>query len=82
MPTKLAVFDWAALTNDNLAKLKNYQANGWDVALVGNGLDCSSYKINIRDSKQGMFVGEKQIQSVSVYSNGDTHLSYTNGSTN
>lgn len=79
MTNKLALFNWTALDPE---KIKAYQNDGWDVALVGNGLDCRSYKIHASECKQGMFLGsnEKEIYSVTVRPNNDVYLVFTDGS--
>jgi hypothetical protein len=70
------------LSDRNLAKLKAYQSDGWEVALVGNGLDCRSYQIHASECKQGQFFGsdEKEIYSVTVAPNNDVYLVFADGS--
>ena len=79
MPTKLAVFNWENLDKE---KLKAYQKDGWEVALIGNGLDCSSYKIHARECSRGMFLGssEKEVWSVAVHHRGDVYITFVDGS--
>jgi len=79
--TKLAVFDWECLDSDNIQKLKSYQNDGWNVILIGNGLDCRSFEIDVSDCRKGMFFGsdEREIYSVTVKTQ-NTYLVFTDGS--
>lgn len=79
MSIKLAVFDWKIIDRE---KLKAYQKDDWEVVLIGNGLDCRSYKIHVSECKQGMFLGssEKEIYSVTVAPNNDVYLVFVDGS--